>query len=226
MHYRYAQVIYLIKLKRTDCKLVCRQLVRSFNYIAAYPNLFHNFAHILPMEQTVTIHGKEFGLYIPESEIFAAVKRIGEEINALSGQKDTLFVCLLNGSFVFAADLLREINFPAQISFVKVASYSGMESLGQQKTLIGLNEDVEGKNIVLVEDIIDSGNTMDSILAQLRSLGAADMRIASLLFKPGAFRQDYAIHHVGFRIPDAFVVGYGMDYDGHGRNLKHIYQLK
>lgn len=177
------------------------------------------------MKQTVTIHGKTFGVSITAEQIAQAVQRIGDQISSQLADADPLFICLLNGSYVFAADLLRAISFNAEISFVKVASYCGMSSTGDFTSLIGLNEDVHGRTIVLVEDIIDTGNTITRILADLNQLGAADVRIATVLFKPQAFRHSFPVDYVGFEIPNDFVVGYGMDYDGLGRNLKDIYQL-
>lgn len=176
------------------------------------------------MEQTVTIHGKTFGIAIPAKQIAQAVERIGAEISMQLTSRDPLFICLLNGSFMFAADLLRAIPFNAQISFVKVASYHGMEA-GCVNSLIGLTENVAGRTVVLVEDIIDSGNTVHNMRLQLTELGAADVRVATVLFKPQAFRHSYRVDYVGFEITNEFVIGYGMDYDGLGRNLKDIYQL-
>ena len=194
----------------------------KFCGIGIVPQKKPKFATV--MEQTVTIHGKTFGIAISDAQIAQAVGRIGAQISEELAGKDPLFICLLNGSYVFAADLLRAIPFNTQISFVKVASYHGMEA-GSINSLIGLTEDVTGRTVVLVEDIIDSGNTVHNMRLQLAHLGAADIRVATVLFKPQAFRHSYRVDYVGFEITNEFVIGYGMDYDGLGRNLKDIYQL-
>jgi len=177
------------------------------------------------MTQTVTIHGKTFGLAISANQIQVAVARIAEQITQDLALADPFFVCLLNGSYVFAADLLRAINFPAEISFAKVSSYEGMQQSKNIQSLIGLPENIAGRTIVLVEDIIDTGKTMNNICSELMRNGAVDIKIATMLFKPNAFRYNYPIHYIGIEIGNEFVVGYGMDYNALGRNLKDIYQL-
>lgn len=177
------------------------------------------------MENTVTVHDKTFRVCINSTQIAQAVERVANELSDKIADSNPLFICLLNGSYVFAADLMRALPFNAEISFVKVASYSGMQSTGNMDSLIGLAEDISNRTVVLVEDIIDSGNTMDHILKDLQSKGATDIHIATMLFKPNAFKHSFPIEHIGFEIENDFVVGYGMDYDGLGRNLKDIYQL-
>ena len=193
------------------------------NSAAALSEKKSKFAAV--MEHTVTIHGKIFGTAISADKIALAVQRISEQMSRELGAVNPLFVCLLNGSFIFAADLLRALDFSVEISFVKLTSYRGMVSSGELNTLIGLNENVSGRTVILIEDIIDSGDTIARTLSDLRLLGATDVRIATLLFKPAAFRHSYKIDYIGFEIANDFVVGYGMDYDGAGRNLKDIYQL-
>jgi hypoxanthine phosphoribosyltransferase len=131
----------------------------------------------------------------------------------------------LNGAFLFAADLFRRINFPARISFVKLASYQGTGSSGSIKELIGWNEDIKNKTIVIVEDVVDTGNTLERIVDELVIRKASEVRIAAMLYKPEAYIKDISLDYVGFEIPNDFVVGYGLDYDGFGRNLTSVYAL-
>lgn len=177
------------------------------------------------MGHTVTIHDKTFGIAITAEQIQAAVDRIAQDIDRELSGKDPLFVCLLNGSYVFAADLMRALSFTAEISFAKVSSYTGMQSSGSCQSLIGLPENIAGRSVVLVEDIIDTGKTMQYICSDLRQNGVTDIKIATMLFKPKAFEFSYPIDYVGFEIGNDFVVGYGMDYNARGRTLKDIYQL-
>ena len=126
---------------------------------------------------------------------------------------------------MFASDLLKKVELPCEISFVKLASYEGTSSTETVRQLIGFDEDLTGRSVVIIEDIIDSGITMENVLGQLETMGAEDVKIATLLFKPDAFRKDYKIDYVGLDIPNDFIVGYGLDYDGQGRNLKDIYKI-
>jgi hypoxanthine phosphoribosyltransferase len=132
---------------------------------------------------------------------------------------------ILNGSFMFAADLLKRLEIDCEVSFVKLASYVGTKTTEEVKRLIGLNEDLKGRTVVILEDIIDSGITVDNMLAQLAEHQPAAIKIVTLLFKPQAFRRDFSIDHVGISIPNDFIVGYGLDYDGIGRNLPDIYKI-
>ena len=142
----------------------------------------------------------------------------------LEGQKP-LLLAVLNGSFMFAADLIRGIDTPCEISFVRMASYVGTKSTGHVKELIGLNEDIEGRTVVVVEDIIDSGLTMKELLGILAEKHPKEVRVASLLVKPGNLKVSLDVPYCCFEIPNDFIVGYGLDYDGEGRNLKHIYTI-
>ena len=172
---------------------------------------------------TIKLLDKEFELTIPTKKIQDAVQNIADEINAQLLHKDVVFIAILNGAFMFAADLFKRIEFNAQISFIKFASYEGTESTGNVKKLIGLNEDLSGKTVVIVEDIVDSGITMEKIVDQIKELNPAEIRIATLLLKPDAFMKNYMIDYIGMEIPNDFIVGYGLDYDGFGRNLTAIY---
>jgi hypoxanthine phosphoribosyltransferase len=174
----------------------------------------------------ITLNGKRFRKYIDEDRIEAAVRGLAERMNNdLSGSGDVVFIGILNGSFLFAADLFRHINLNARISFLKLASYEGTSSSGSIRDLIGWNEDVQGKSVVVVEDIVDTGNTLELVVGGLKVRKARDIRVATLLFKPGAYTKDIKPDYVGFEIPNDFVVGYGLDYDGYGRNLPAIYTL-
>lgn len=171
------------------------------------------------------IKDKKFSLYLTEEEILKEVKRVADEINRDLQGECPLFLSVLNGSFMFTADLLKHISLPCEVSFVKLASYEGTSSTGCVKELIGLNTDIEGRTVVIVEDIIESGLTMASLLEQLRARNPKDIRIASLLVKPDLLQVDLAIDYVAMNIPNSFIVGYGLDYDGQGRNYRHLYQL-
>lgn len=173
----------------------------------------------------IKVLDKEFETSIPESEILKAIDAVAEKINKELDGKNPLFVCVLNGAFMFAADLMKRISIPCQISFVKVASYSGTSTTGSVKQLIGFNEKVEGRTVVLIEDIVDTGITIDGLVKQVQSMGAADVRIATMLFKPESCRPDIKPAYIGMDIPNAFIIGYGLDYDGYARNLKDIYTL-
>ena len=175
---------------------------------------------------TVNLHDKTFELFISNNEISDVVDTIADKINQ-SGIVDPLFVAVLNGSFLFAADIMRRVNLPnAEISFIKLASYLGTESTGDIKELIGFNQDISGRNIIILEDIIDTGNTLENIVSSLKLQNVNDIKIATLLFKPDAYKRDISIDYIGKEISNDFVVGYGLDYDEIGRNLPHIYKLK
>ncbi|SFE30574.1 hypoxanthine phosphoribosyltransferase [Thermophagus xiamenensis] len=168
---------------------------------------------------------KEFVLSIPASDIKRAIWDMAMKINRDLHDKNPLMVCILNGSFMFSADLMKLIEFPCEISFVKLSSYHGMESTGEVKQLIGLNENVEGRTVVLLEDIVDTGVTIDNLVRQLKTQNPADVKVATLLFKPEACTRDIKLDYVGLEIPNDFIVGYGLDYDGYGRNLPDIYTV-
>lgn len=174
---------------------------------------------------TISIKDKTFTVSIPESEIQKEVKRVASEINRDLKDKEPLFLSVLNGSFMFTADLMRHIQIPSQISFVKLASYQGTSSTGTVSELVGLNEDIEGRTIVIVEDIVDTGLTMVRLLETLRARRPKEIRIASLLVKPDKLKVDLHIDYVAMHIPNDFIVGYGLDYDGYGRNYRDIYTV-
>ena len=177
------------------------------------------------MMENLLVKDKYFKKFIDASAIEAGVRNIAEAINKDYKDKNPLFLCVLNGAFIFAADLLRKIRCNCQVSFVKFASYSGTSSKGEIKTMIGLNEDLHDRHIIIVEDIIDTGLTIDHLLKELRKDKPADVRIACFCFKPDAFKKSFKIDYLAIEIPNEFVVGYGLDYDGYGRNLPHIYKI-
>jgi len=173
----------------------------------------------------IQIKDKFFGLSIPESDILKAVKAVANQINTDLAGSNPLFICVLNGAFMFAADLMKEISFPCEITFIKLSSYEGLYTSGSVKEIIGLNESVVGRNVVVVEDIVDTGITMERILESLHAKGAKDIHIATFLQKPDALQRDIKIDYIAMKIPNDFIVGYGLDYDGYGRNLKDIYTV-
>jgi hypoxanthine phosphoribosyltransferase len=174
----------------------------------------------------VKIHDKNFQLFIPYEKIRATVEKMAESMNNDLAGKNPLFICILNGSFMFAAELFKRISLvETEISFVKLASYHGDKTTGEIKQLIGLNEKIEGRTIVVLEDIVDSGLTIDNIHLQINQLNPKEVLIATLLLKPDALKKKVQLDYIGMEIPNDFIVGYGLDYDGHGRNLIDIYSV-
>jgi hypoxanthine phosphoribosyltransferase len=173
----------------------------------------------------IQILDKKFNEYLTEKIIQQRIDELAKQVNSELAGKEVVFLGILNGAFLFAADLFRRIDFPARISFVKLASYKGTSSSGSIKELIGWNEDINNKTIVVLEDIIDTGNTLERIVDELIMRKAAEIRIAALLYKPEAYTKQIPLHYIGFEIPNNFVVGYGLDYDGFGRNLPSVYTL-
>lgn len=175
--------------------------------------------------EPITVKDRRFSISIPREEIQERVAALAAQISKDLEGKNPLFLAVLNGSFVFAADLVRGITTPCEISFIRLSSYAGTESTGEVHELMGLNEDITGRTVVIIEDIIDSGLTMKELLASLKGKNPADVRIAALLVKPGNLKVDLDIPYCCFRIPNDFIVGYGLDYDGYGRNLADIYTV-
>lgn len=173
----------------------------------------------------VKIKDKTFKTSISEAEILKKVQVVADRLNKDFEGKTPVFLAVLNGSFIFAADLMRMITIPSEISFVKYASYEGTSSTGKMKQLMGLNQDVEGRDIIIVEDIVDSGFTMQHMIADLKAKQPASIHICSLLVKPGNLKVDLDIDYAVMEIPNDFIVGYGLDYDQEGRNLRDIYTI-
>lgn len=174
---------------------------------------------------TIKIKDKQFAVSIPEEKIIAEVERLAAQISHDLEGKNPLFLAVLNGSFMFAADLFRRITIPAEISFVKLASYEGTASTGVIKEVIGLSESIAGRTIVVVEDIIDTGCTMQKLLENLGTRSPEAIHVCTLLLKPEKLKVNLDVKYVALEIPNDFIVGYGLDYDGYGRNLKSIYTV-
>lgn len=175
--------------------------------------------------KTIQVKDKTFTLSIPESEILRGVSQVAERINKDLDGKDPLFIAVLNGAFIFAADLFKRITIPCEISFVKLASYQGVSSTGKVKEIVGLNDDIKDRTIVIVEDIVDTGLTMQHLLESLGARQPKEIHIASLLVKEEKLKVDLNIEYKVLSIPNDFIVGYGLDYDGFGRNLADIYTV-
>jgi len=172
----------------------------------------------------VQILGKKFSEFISENEIQQRIDELADQINKDYEGREVIFLGVLNGSFMFAADLFKRIKLNAQISFIKLASYVGTSSSGEIKELIGWNEDLKNKSVIIVEDIVDTGVTLEHTVNNLIIRNVKDIRIATLLLKPDAYSKEIKIDYLGFSIPNDFVVGYGLDYDGFGRNVPSIYK--
>ena len=175
---------------------------------------------------TIDIKDKTFETLIPEEEILRRVKTVADKMNNDLKGKNPLLLGVLNGSFIFAADLMRMLTIDCDISFVKISSYNGTSSTGNVKKLVGLKENIEGRTIVIVEDIVDTGLTMEQMLKYLEEFKPAEVHICTLLLKPENLKRDLNIEYVAMEIPNDFILGYGLDYDGLGRNLRDIYVVK
>ncbi|MGB3116099.1 MAG: hypoxanthine phosphoribosyltransferase, partial [Ferruginibacter sp.] len=163
--------------------------------------------------------------FLNEAEIAGQVKAIAQKINADYEGKRPLFIAILNGSFMFASDLFKYLGIEAEISFIKLASYKGTKSSGNVITSIGLDEPLKGRHVIILEDIVDTGKTLFEFLPQLRDQQPASLKIAALLHKPEALKYQLEIDYLGFNVPNKFLIGFGLDYDGLARNLGAIYQL-
>jgi hypoxanthine phosphoribosyltransferase len=173
----------------------------------------------------VKVHDKSFDTYLSEETIQNRIKEMAAVINKDYAGKRPFFIAILNGSFMFASDLFKQLNIDAEICFIKLASYKGLKSSGNVVTSIGLDDDLYGKDVVIVEDIVDTGKTLYNFLPRLLHQQPRSLKIATLLHKSAATQYHLTLDYIGFDIPDKFVVGYGLDYDGLGRNFKEIYQL-
>jgi hypoxanthine phosphoribosyltransferase len=173
----------------------------------------------------IQVNDRQFKLFISEPQIQAEVARIAKEMNRDLADKDPIFLGILNGAFMFAGDLYKQLTFPCQITFLKLASYSGTQPTGSVKQLIGINRDLKDRVVVVLEDIVDTGVTLETIIRQLSGYLPAEIKVATFLHKPGATITEVKLNYVGMEIPNDFILGYGLDYDGYGRNFKEIYQL-
>ncbi|MFW5820241.1 MAG: hypoxanthine phosphoribosyltransferase [Bacteroidota bacterium] len=174
----------------------------------------------------IKVLDKEFIISLPAEKIQNRIYEIACALNADYSGKNPIFLGILNGSFMFASDLFKHITIEAQITFLKLASYQGTSSTGNVKQLIGLNQEIKDQHIIILEDIVDTGVTLDTIMRQLSGYLPASIKIASLLLKPDAYKKNIPIDYVGFKIPNEFIVGYGLDYNGFGRNYEDIFVLK
>ncbi len=175
--------------------------------------------------EIVKVHDKHFKPFITEEQIQKEVTRIAVEMNKDLADSDPIFLGILNGAFMFASDLYKQITFPCQITFLKLTSYSGTKSTGTVKQLIGINFDLKDRVVVVLEDIVDTGITLETIIRQLSGYEPAEIKVATFLHKPKATIRDVKLDYVGMEIPNDFILGYGLDYDGYGRNYSEIYQL-
>lgn len=178
------------------------------------------------MKKEVEYNGLKFEPYISKERIDARVQELAGQISKDCCGKDPLFLCVLTGAFPFASDLFRAVDIDAEISFIRLQSYQGMSTTGVVKQVLGLGDEIKGRNIVIVEDIIDTGCTMHNLISLIKEKGANDVKIATLLFKPSALCRPVKPDYVGFEIPTKFIIGYGLDIDGKARNLQDIYVLK
>ena len=176
--------------------------------------------------ENIVVHGRTFEPMLSAGEVQSAMVRIAAQISGDYADKDPLCVAILNGAFIFAADLVREMQFDPEIIFIKVASYQQMASTGDVKELIGLDVDISGREVIVIEDIVDTGHTINHLKQLLNTRGAASIGVATLLLKSEAYLYDTPVEYIGFSIPNRFVIGYGLDFDGHGRALEGIYVLK
>jgi hypoxanthine phosphoribosyltransferase len=200
-----------------------RQVYGKDNFYHASLPVISYFSRLLNI--VIKIKDKNFRVMIGSSEIAQRVKSIASSINREYESKNPLFIGVLNGAFLFLADLFKEITISCEIGFIRVASYQGMQSTGAVKNVIGLPENLSGRHIIVVEDIVDTGETAMYLMQEIRKQNPASVKLATLLFKPACLKKDIKPDIVGFEIEPAFVIGYGLDYDGLGRNLNDIYVL-
>ncbi len=175
--------------------------------------------------EIIQVKDKRFSPFIKTERIEEAVQKVADQINHDLKGKNPLFIVVLNGAFMFASDLFKKITIDCEVSFVKLSSYVGTQTTSTVRELIGLDRILKGRTVIVVEDIIDTGITMGHTIPMLHKLEAENVRIATLLFKPDAFQKDYKIDYIGMEIPNDFIVGYGLDYDGLARNLPEIYKI-
>jgi len=175
--------------------------------------------------KTVIINGKKFVVFISSEKIQKTIKKLASDINKDYAGQQPLFISVLNGSFMFAADLFKSLAIDCEISFIKVNSYKGTQTTEKVNELIGLNQDIKDRKIILLEDIVDTGITLDTVIKNLIKFQPAHIKVATLLSKPNAFKNQFKIDYLGIEIPNDFIVGYGLDYDGFGRNFPDIYKI-
>lgn len=174
----------------------------------------------------IQLHDKHFIPFISASEIDARVAEMARQAEKDMGNETPVFIGVLNGAFMVVSDFVKHYSKPCEISFVKLASYEGTATTNEVKQLIGINQDLKGRTVIIIEDIVDTGNTIEELKKMFESQGVKSLKIATLFFKPEAYKKDIKLDYTGFEIPNKFIVGYGLDYDGLGRNLPEVYQLQ
>jgi hypoxanthine phosphoribosyltransferase len=174
----------------------------------------------------IQLHDKQFVPFISAKEIEFAIGKMVAQIEDDFADETPVFIGVLNGSFMVVSDFMKAYKKPCEVSFIKLASYEGISSTDEVKQLIGLNQDLSGRSVIIIEDIVDTGNTLVELKELFKKQNVKHLRIATLFFKPEAYRKDIKIDYIGVRIPNKFIVGFGLDYDGLGRNLPEVYQLK
>jgi hypoxanthine phosphoribosyltransferase len=175
--------------------------------------------------QKVRIHDREFAVSIPKDRIQERIAELGKKITEDYSGREPVFLVVLKGAFLFAADLLRNVKLDCEITFIRVGSYEGTQSTGVVRSILGLSEKIHDKHLIIIEDIVDTGNTAMHLISELKKSNPLDIKIASLLLKPEALKHNIHVDYVGFSVPNDFLVGYGLDYDGLGRNLNEIYKV-
>ena len=177
------------------------------------------------LSDTITIKDLEFTPYVTHSDILSRIKEIGIKINQDYENKNPLFIAVLNGSFMFASDLMKQVDLKSELTFIKVNSYDGIESTGLIKEMIGIGQSVTDRHVVIIEDIVDTGNTITHLLNEISKMDPSSIEVVTLFSKPDSHETKLYIKYTGFDIPNKFIVGYGLDYDGYGRNYQDVYQL-
>lgn len=187
---------------------------------------FWQIKNVNLVEKVITVKDRQFEPFIKQHDIEDSIKRIAAQINAELDGKDPIFVAVLNGAFMFAGELMKEVTIPSEITFVRLASYLGTKSTNKVDEVLGLNECIKDRTVVIVEDIVDTGTTITSLKEVLQAYEPKEIKVATLLLKPEALQQPVQLDYVALEIPKAFILGYGLDYDGYGRNLRDIYKIK
>ena len=173
----------------------------------------------------IWVRDKKFSLFLSENEILKGIKKVADDISRDFKEKDPVFVCVLNGAFMFTSDLIKQLDFPCEICFIRLKSYEGTKTEGNVKEIYGFIEDINNRHVVILEDIIDTGHTIYGLLEKLNKKNPASLRVAAMLYKPEALQLAVKPDYVAIEIPNDFIVGYGLDYEGHGRNLRNIYKI-